>query len=393
MATAIDSYSSQFETIRSNIHVSIESAMKLLREKEYSLINQLESLQSEYSSRTADSEIALQPTDEIVIRVNNTNKQTEITTISFVFNQLLFSSQIEEIAKLEITTRIVSQYSANKHTVDYTTKILPVMSCFKKNLTNKPALGEFKTPWGLAIEPNSGNIYISDRSHYCVQVFNHDCKFLYKFSQDMGGPVGMCFSQNRIIISHWGKNYITSHDLNGLLLKKVGKKGSGELEFNSPWGIAASDVTGNVYVCERENNRVQILTESFEFNTFLGEGLFQEPRDVKLTKNEIYVLDTHNPCMHVYDQREHTLVRSFVSLGIGALVNNPYFFAIDTESNVIISDAGNRCISIISNAGVIIHRIGESIEEVLTEVMAVAIDTDGMIFSVSGNSKGILNVF
>ena len=392
MATAAENYFSQFDSVRSKIHVSIETAIKLLREKEYFLINQLGELQDQYASQTTAqdntaTEIALVPSDENTIRVNNRN---ELTTISFVFNHG-FYKQIEEIAKLEIST--TQKPVCKRTTPDYTAKISPVISCCKKNETNAPVLGEFKTPWGLAIEPNSGNIYISDRSHYCVQVFNPDCKFLYKFSQEMGGPVGICFLRNRVVICQWGKNYITAHDLNGLLLKKVGRKGTGELEFNSPWGIAASDVTGNVYVCERENNRVQILTESLEFKTLLGEDKLQEPRDVKLTMDEVYILDTRNPCIHVYNQRELTQVKSLISLGIGGLVSNPYFFEIDTDRNLIISDAGNRCITIISNTAVLIHRIGENLEEILTEVMAVAMDTNGMVFSVSGNSKGMLNIF
>ena len=282
MATASNSNTSHFETIRSKIHVSIESAIKLLRDRETSLINQLDTLQTEYPSQTA--EIILQSSDETILRVNNTNKQIDIC---YKFNEQLYRG-IEGIAKLEIRTRTVTV--VNKQTIpDYTTKILPTKSCFKKNVTDTPVIGEFKTPWGLAIEPNSGNIYISDRSHYCVQVFDRDCKFLYKFSLEMGGPVGMCFSLNRIIITQWGKNYITAHDMKGLLLDKIGKKGNGELEFNSPWGITASDVTGDVYICERENHRVQILNESLEFKMFLGEGEFKEPRDVKLTKDEISV--------------------------------------------------------------------------------------------------------
>ena len=44
----------------------------------------------------------------------------------------------------------------------------------------------------------------------------------------------------------------------------IGREGSGNGEFNSPWGISC-DSTGNVYVADTHNHRIQV---------FAAEGTF-----------------------------------------------------------------------------------------------------------------------
>ncbi len=51
---------------------------------------------------------------------------------------------------------------------------------------------------------------------------------------------------------------VVKYDKNGRFVKAVGKRGSGNLEFNTPHSIA-TDFQGNVYVGDRGNARVQVL--------------------------------------------------------------------------------------------------------------------------------------
>ena len=393
MATAGEYFYTQLESVRSNIHESIENAISSLREKESSLFTELDRLEENYASYITEKiydgkSIKNQP-NEVSFHLLNKEGKTELTTVSFLLNQSVFNN-LSKIGDLITNTTVLTDYALCKPVIpDYKTKIKSLKSCCKKNESNSPVLKEFKSPWGLAIHPNTGNIYISDRSHYCIQVFDSDTKFLFKFSNEMGGPVGICFSSNRVLVCQWGKNYITVHSMLGEVLKKFGKKGIGELEFNSPWGIAAGE--GEVLICERENNRVQILTDSLDFRFFLGEDMLQDPRDVKSTTNEIYVLDTADPCIHVFTRIGYDYIRSFISLG--SQISNPYFFDLDPADNIILSDAGNHRIFIFSNTGLLLHTIGELLGDVLKDVMGVVIDKTGFIFCVSGYPQGVLNIF
>lgn len=393
MATAGDYFDLQLESIRSDIHDSIEDAILSLREKESNLYIELERLEREHRSqileKSYDDKIYKNQPNKISMYLLNKEGKTELTTVSFLFNQDLFKN-LSNIGDLVVTTTVLSDYAMCKPvTPDYRTKVHTVKSCCKKNESNTPALTEFKSPWGLAIDPNTGNIYIADRSHYCIQVFDSETNFLFKFSNEMGGPVGICFSCDRVLVCQWGKNYITVHSLTGEVLKKIGKKGIGELEFNSPWGIAAG--VDEILICERENNRVQVLSDSLDFKFFLGEDSLQDPRDVKLTTNEVYVLDTADPCIHVFSRIGFDFVRSFISLG--SQISNPYFFDIDPADNIILSDAGSRKIFIFSSTGQLLHSIGELLADVLKDVMGVAVGKTGLIFCVSGCAQGVLNIF
>ena len=52
---------------------------------------------------------------------------------------------------------------------------------------------------------------------------------------------------------------VVKYDRNGRFVKAVGTRGNANLQFNTPHSIA-TDFQGNVYVGDRGNARVQVLT-------------------------------------------------------------------------------------------------------------------------------------
>ena len=380
---------SQIDSVRSSISECVEDAIRLLRERQVNLNSQLDKLVTvcteQNDTKESDSKSVDRRDGEFKVPCG----------INFEWDQN-FNRNISELGKLVISTKTPETISSPKRiTPDYKAKAVPILSCCRKNQTNTPVLGEFKCAWSLAVEPVSGNIYVTDRSHYCVQVFNSKGEFQFKFSEAMGGPVGICFSGKKLIIAQWGKNYITAHDLEGKLIRKVGKKGSEKGEFHSPWGVASCPVTKRVFVCERENNRVQILTDELEFSSLLGVGMLEEPRDVKLTQDDIYVLDASNLCVHVFNQITHEHVKNYISFGADKLVSNPYFFDLDPDLNLVISDAASHCIAVFSKEGLLVHKIGYEGEEPggLIEPMGVILDRQGRVYSVCGKNQGCLQIF
>ncbi len=57
---------------------------------------------------------------------------------------------------------------------------------------------------------------------------------------------------------------VVKYDKTGRFLKAVGKRGNGNLEFNTPHSIA-TDFQGNVYVGDRGNARVQVLDNNLNW--------------------------------------------------------------------------------------------------------------------------------
>lgn len=50
-------------------------------------------------------------------------------------------------------------------------------------------------------------------------------------------------------------------DPQGRFLRAFGSQGTGDGKFNYPWGIT-TDALGFIYVCDKENHRVQVSSDS-----------------------------------------------------------------------------------------------------------------------------------
>ena len=148
------------------------------------------------------------------------------------------------------------------------------------------------------------------------------------------------------------------YELEGKLMKSVGSNGNGEAQFNNPHGIDVSDRNHNIYVCDRSNNRVQILTEELKYDSMLGIGLFTSPRDIKVTRDRVLVLDVSDPCMFIFNS-EHLLLNRMITRGDGKQTNNPCSFDIDRDYNIIMSDYYNHCVYVFNKEGEQIHKFGK----------------------------------
>ena len=82
----------------------------------------------------------------------------------------------------------------------------------------------------------------------------------------------------------------------------------------------------------------------------------QVPLDVKLSKENIFVLDVSNPCLHLFSYN-HILQKSVISRGEGMRVINPWNFFIDQTDNILISVRGSNFIHIFNEEFQLIHKI------------------------------------
>ena len=153
-----------------------------------------------------------------------------------------------------------------------------------------------------------------------MKVFDSTGKCLFKFGDNEGEgrmykPLSLAIYENRILISQ-GNDCILNYQLNGKFISKIGKYGNGELEFNWPIGLTIDDFNGNIYVSDCLSNRIQILSQDFRFKSQFGKDTLKLPRDVKLSKKYIFVLDESNSCLHLFSYN-HILLKSVISRGKG----------------------------------------------------------------------------
>ena len=243
-------------------------------------------------------------------------------------------------------------------------------------------------PEGGAVDNTTGMIYVADYGNNCVKVFDNTGKYLSKIGDNTGDgkmnyPHSLAIYENRILISQGyyylgsGNSCILNYQLDGKFISRIGRHGTADLEFRVPLGLTINQTNGDIYVCDRDNRRIQIISKDFKFISKFGEDSLSHPRDIKLSKDYIYVLDESNPCVYLFDY-DHILQKKHITRGEGMLVSDPYFFFIDDSNNLLISDRGSNSILIFNPLFELIHK-----NSVSNNPMGIVIDKQRRIIVVS----------
>ena len=180
--------------------------------------------------------------------------------------------------------------------IDYKSKTQSVISVCDKGTGNE----QLDCPFGVTVDHNTGNIYVADNGNNCVKVFDNTAKYLLKFGDGKGEgkmsyPRGLLIRGNKVFVSH--SDCILVYQLDGKFVSSIGSKGSGELQFNYPWGLSTDEYNNDIYICDNGNHRIQIISENLQFKSQFGKDTLHYPRDIKHYKDNIFILD--HP-IHVY---------------------------------------------------------------------------------------------
>lgn len=138
-------------------------------------------------------------------------------------------------------------------------------------------------------------------------------------------------------------------------MKEWGRKGTGNGEFSQPMQLAI-DSKDNVYAVDRINNRVQKFDNNGQFITKWGtnggtghldplENWGEEPGDLFLPtgiaideQNRVYVTDTSNNRMNVYDENGRFIEQFGSFSGEDGHFFSPQGLDIDSSGNIIVAD-------------------------------------------------------
>ncbi|KAI6647690.1 hypothetical protein LOD99_8655 [Oopsacas minuta] len=244
--------------------------------------------------------------------------------------------------------------------VDYKSKIQPIVSVCKR----EKDLEYIDGPEGATIDNSTGDIYEADCWNNCVKVFDCNGKIMLKFGDEdgegkMNGPIVLAICRDRILISQIS-HCILNYQVIGEFLSRIGEPGKGELEFDYPLGLTFDEYNGEVYLCDSNNDRIQILSKELTYKAQFGKDYLISPRDVILTKEFIYILDESNPCLHLYNYNL-VLQMSVISRGDELQLLDPYFFYIDNFDNILFSDysyiSSSGSISIFNSQFDLIYKI------------------------------------
>ena len=269
--------------------------------------------------------------------------------------------------------------------IDYKSKTQSVISVCDGGTGNE----QLNCPFGVTVDHNTGNIYVADFGNDCVKVFDNTAKYLFKFGDEKGEgkmshPRGLVIRGNKVFLSH--SDCILVYQLDGKFVSIIGSRGSGELQFNFPCGLSTDEYKNDIYICDYVNHRIQIISENLQFKSQFGKDTLHYPCDIKHYKDNIFILDQSNPCLHIYNI-DLVLQQSVVTRGVGQQVSNPCFFFIDNFGNILITDYDSNSILILNSEFEFIHKIFVSLPTGIT------MDRDDRIIVTSDASHNCLQLF
>ena len=234
--------------------------------------------------------------------------------------------------------------------------------------------GQYNQPREITINPTNKDVYITDEDNSRIVELNEKGEFLRTFGWDVsngkeetevctsdcqagitgngGGqlkePKGLAVdASGNVWVADYGNNRIQEFNSEGKFLQTFGKEGSGEGQFKEPSGIVVDG--GNLYVAEAGNNRVQELTTAGKYVAQFGKagsgnGEFDEPRGITADPRtgNLYVSDTSNNRVQEFTSAGKWIAK-FGANGSGSgQFSGPRGMAVNASGDIYVADYGNN---------------------------------------------------
>ena len=267
-------------------------------------------------------------------------------------------------------------------------------------------LGEMVSPRAITIS-SDGNIYCTDWENNMILNFTPFGEFILAIT-DVKHPYGVQAHNDRLYVTEANNSFlkvgrmgnhacIKSFDLSGNLITKVGKWGSANGCFKSPSGLTVHEINETkheLYVCDTENNRLQVFDNDLQFKRVFVQGKVKHPDDVKVRDMQVYVLDKSDPCLHIFSLGEISIA-NIISQGPGRDVESSFFFTLDSSGCIVLGDHDRHCLKVFTPSGKLARCIGRPNSKTgeFCLPLGVAYSQDDQMAVVSLRQTGCIQLF
>ena len=278
----------------------------------------------------------------------------------------------------------------NNVQVESTSLVIP-FNPYLDNITPVCTITDLNTPYGVAVT-NDRCVIVSELSGNCVSVLDREGKKVKSFMKGCGNfmlntPRGVVITPDNFILVA-DNHKIQKISIDGEYITSVGKEGSGPLEFDHPFGIAISSTTGQIYIADCCNYRIQVLNPDLTLSHKFGikgsaEGQLSYPRDVAIDhRGLVYVTDTDNHRIQKFTP-EGQFLSQFGTKGSGpGQLKHPSGIVVDNDNLLYITDWFNHHISIFTTDGQFVRSFGEkgSSDDQFDNPHGITIDSEGYLY-------------
>lgn len=216
----------------------------------------------------------------------------------------------------------------------------------------------FINPVGIAIGPG-GDILVADSQLGIVARLDASGNPRRSIGRGMlTRPTGLAYDPvgKRIYVTDTAEHEIKVFDDDGRLLKRLGRRGEGDGEFNFPTHLAFS--RGELYVTDTMNSRIQVLGKEGEVLALrfgklgITVGNLVRPKGVAVdNEGNIYVVESLNDHLLAFNLKGELL------LAIGGNGRGPGRFElpagvwVDKNNRVYVADSSNSRVAIFQFLG------------------------------------------
>ena len=287
-----------------------------------------------------------------------------------------------------------------------TSLVIPFNPCLN-DITPVRTITELNRPCGVAVS-DDGHVIVAENNSKCVTILDKERKKVKSFGGEGGSgnveflrPRGVAITpDNFILVSD--NHRIQKINMDGYCVASVGEQEEEEeeeegkekeeeeeeIQFSYPGGIAISPITGQVYIADRFNHRIQVLNPDLTFSHSFGSygsanGQFDQPRDIAIdSQGLVYVAEYYNDRIQKFTPNGK-FVAQFGSYGSGpGQLNSPFGITIDTAGTglVYVSDNGNHRVSVFTSDGVFVNSFGNHNNADNLNPLGLAFDKEGFLY-------------
>ena len=272
-----------------------------------------------------------------------------------------------------------------------TSLFIPFNPCLD-NIPPVRTITELNHPWRVAVS-NDGHVIVTEHYGHCVTILDNEGRKVKSLGGEGGSgnvrfinPRGVAITPDNFILVSDNHN-IQKISMDGDCVASVGEYGSGRRQFYTPDGITISPITGQVYIADWFNHRIQVLNPDLTFSHSFGKegsanGRFQFPRDIAIdSQGLVYVADYWNHRIQKFTPNGK-FVAQFGSEGSGpGQLKYPMGITIDTGGTglVYVSEEVNNRVSVFTSDGVFVSSFGRSGSGLLTP-KGLTFDKEGFLY-------------